>query len=179
MGRIFLTHSPDLANYHGPRAVAALEKLGDLRIDPTGRVLTTQTLLAESRCCEMIVSDRQTPGEATFFDQTPEVVAFLRCAVDIPNIDLAAASRHGVLVTRATPSFAASVAEMALGFMVDLARRTGCRARLSRRSRIVWSESGPRTISSSVYACFTAYISSCQPAAVSGNLAIVLRTAIW
>ena len=29
------------------------------------------------------------------------------------------------------------------------------------------------------YAGLTAYMSSCHPAAVSGNLAIVLRTAIW
>ncbi|HEY7945064.1 MAG: NAD(P)-dependent oxidoreductase [Burkholderiales bacterium] len=123
MARIFLTHSPDmLANYYGPRAVAALEKLGDLRINPTGRVLTTPALVAASRGCEIIVSDRQTPGEAAFFEQSPDAVAFLRCAVDIRNIDVAAASRQGVLVTRATPGFAASVAEMALGFMVDLAR---------------------------------------------------------
>ncbi|MGH8714014.1 MAG: NAD(P)-dependent oxidoreductase [Casimicrobiaceae bacterium] len=123
MARIFLTHSPDmLANYYGPRAVAALAKLGELRINPTGEVLTTAALVAASRGCEIIVSDRQTPGEAAFFDQSPDIVAFLRCAVDIRNIDVAAASRHGVLVTHATPGFAASVAEMALGFIVGLAR---------------------------------------------------------
>ncbi|MGH8849679.1 MAG: NAD(P)-dependent oxidoreductase [Casimicrobiaceae bacterium] len=123
MPRIFLTHSPDmLANYYGPRAVAALAKLGELRINPTGQVLTTPALVAASRGCEIVVSDRQTPGEAAFFDQSPDVVAFLRCAVDIRNIDVAVAGRHGVLVTRATPGFAASVAEMALGFMVNLAR---------------------------------------------------------
>ncbi|HYY84591.1 MAG TPA: NAD(P)-dependent oxidoreductase, partial [Beijerinckiaceae bacterium] len=54
--------------------------------------------------------------------QAPDLVAFLRCAVDIRNVDVKAASRNGILVTRATPGFAASVAEMALGFMVDLAR---------------------------------------------------------
>ena len=123
MARIFLTHNPDvLAKYYGSRAVAALEKLGDLRINPTGQTLTTQVLIAEARGCEIIVSDRQTPGEAEFFDGSPDVVAFVRCAVDIRSIDVAAASRHGVLVTRATHGFVASVAEMALGLMVDLAR---------------------------------------------------------
>src|SRR5205807_1893014 len=35
---------------------------------------------------------------------------------------VAAASAAGILVTHATPGFTASVAEMAVGFMVDLAR---------------------------------------------------------
>jgi D-3-phosphoglycerate dehydrogenase / 2-oxoglutarate reductase len=123
MARIFLTHSPEmLANYYGPRAVAALEKLGELRINATGQVLSTQALLAEARGCEIIVSDRQTPGEKAFFDGSPDVVAFVRCAVDIRNVDVAGASQQGVLVTHATPGFAASVAEMALGFIVGLAR---------------------------------------------------------
>jgi D-3-phosphoglycerate dehydrogenase / 2-oxoglutarate reductase len=50
------------------------------------------------------------------------VVAFLRVAVDIRNIDVAAASREGILVTHATPGFIPSVAEMAIGFMVDCGR---------------------------------------------------------
>jgi D-3-phosphoglycerate dehydrogenase / 2-oxoglutarate reductase len=123
MARIFLTHSPEmLAKYYGPRALAALETLGEVRINPTGQVLTTQPLLAEARGCQIIVSDRQTPGDAAFFDGSPDAVAFVRCAVDIRNVDVAAASRQGVLVTHATPGFAASVAEMALGFIVGLAR---------------------------------------------------------
>ena len=125
MTRIFLTHTPEkLANYYGPGAVAALGKLGELHFNPTENVLTTPALLLQSRGCDIIVSDRQTPGDAAFFDQAPDVVAFVRCAVDIRNIDVAAASRNGVLVTHATPGFVASVAELALGFMVDLARHT-------------------------------------------------------
>jgi D-3-phosphoglycerate dehydrogenase len=123
MPRIFLTHVPDmLHNYYGERALAALKQLGEVRINPTGRVLDASGLTQAARGCEIIVSDRQTPGPAEFFRQAPDVVAFLRCAVDIRNIDVEAASAAGVLVTRATPGFAASVAEMAVGFMVDLAR---------------------------------------------------------
>jgi len=46
----------------------------------------------------------------------------VRCAVDIRNIDVEAASAVGVLVTRASPGFVPAVAELALGFMVDLSR---------------------------------------------------------
>ncbi len=56
------------------------------------------------------------------FAALPDLVAFVRCAVDISTVDVPAASRAGVLVTRATPGFAAAVAELALGFMIDLGR---------------------------------------------------------
>jgi len=123
MAKVFLTHIPEmLENYYGERAVAALAAMAEVVINPTGRVLDADGLALEARGCEIIVSDRQTPGPAAFFDQAPDLVAFLRCAVDIRNIDVEAASRNGVLVTQATPGFAASVAELAVGFMIDLAR---------------------------------------------------------
>ena len=56
------------------------------------------------------------------FERLPDLVAFVRCAVDIRNVDVGAASAHGVLVTRASPGFVDSVAELVVGMMVDLAR---------------------------------------------------------
>jgi D-3-phosphoglycerate dehydrogenase len=123
MAKIFLTHAPDmLRNYYGERAVHALRGLGELRINPTGEVLDAAALIREANGCEIIVSDRQTAGPAAVFSQSPQLIAFLRCAVDIRNVDVAAASAAGVLVTNATPGFVASVAEMAIAYMVDLAR---------------------------------------------------------
>ena len=100
MLRVFLAHTPDMrANYYGARA------------------------LAEAAAgCHAIVADRATPGTAATFDAAPDLVAFLRVAVDVSTIDIAAASRHGVLVTQATPGFVDSVAELGIGMMVDLAR---------------------------------------------------------
>lgn len=121
--RIFLTHVPDmLENYYGPRALAEMRKLGEVRLNEAGKVLDAKALAAAAKGCEIIVSDRQTPGPAEFFSSAPDCCAFLRVAVDIRNIDVEAASRQGVLVTRATPGFMASVSEMAIGMMVDLAR---------------------------------------------------------
>jgi D-3-phosphoglycerate dehydrogenase len=124
MAKVFLTHTPDmLENYYGARAVAALRDMADVVINSTERVLDADTLAAEAKGCAIIVSDRQTPGPAGFFDKAPdEVAAFLRVAVDIRNIDVEAASRKGILVTQATPGFATSVAELTLAFMIDLAR---------------------------------------------------------
>ena len=123
MVKILLTHIPDmLKNYYGERALAALQALGEVRLNDTGKVLDAKALTEAARGCAIVVSDRQTAALAEFFVSAPDLVAFLRVAVDIRNIDVAAASSAGVLVTHATPGFTASVAEMAVGFMVDLGR---------------------------------------------------------
>lgn len=123
MARIFLTHIPHmLQNYYGERAVAALRKLGEVVINPGDQVLDAKALFEASKGCDIIVSDRMTPGPGEFFDMKPDAVAFLRCAVDIRNIDVTAASKQGILVTHATPGFIASVSEQTIGMMVDCAR---------------------------------------------------------
>ena len=63
-----------------------------------------------------------TEGPGEIFPQLPKLRAFVRCAVDIRNIDVEAASAAGVLVTRAGPGFVPSVTELALGYLVDLSR---------------------------------------------------------
>ena len=123
MPTIFLTHIPDmLKNYYGERALAELRKLGDVRLNDTGQVLDARALAQAAHGCEIIITDRQTAGPAEFFPLVGDLVAFLRVAVDIRNIDIAAASAEGILVTHATPGFIASVAEMAIGFMIDCGR---------------------------------------------------------
>ena len=63
MPRVFLTHSPDmLRNYYGERAVAALREVAEVVINPTGHVLDADALIAHGQGCEIVVSDRQTPG---------------------------------------------------------------------------------------------------------------------
>ncbi len=124
MLRILLTHTPHmLANYYGDRALAGLRGHGEVRLNPHGRVLDSTDALVEAAAgVDVIVADRQVPVPAEVFAALPGLVAVCRVAVDVSTIDLEAASRHGVLVTRATPGFVPAVAELALGFMVDLGR---------------------------------------------------------
>ncbi len=123
MARIFLAHTADARrNYYGDQALARLRELGELRLNESGRVLSTAELISRAADCPIIVSDRMTEGPAAVFEQLPELAAFVRCAVDIRNVDVGAASAAGVLVTRASPGFVDSVAELAFGLMVDLAR---------------------------------------------------------
>jgi D-3-phosphoglycerate dehydrogenase len=123
MSRILLTHSPDaLANYYGARALAGLKALGDVILNPDERPLDGDALVRAAADCDLIVSYRQSPAPAALFERLPKLVAFLRCAIDIRNVDVAAASRAGVLVTQASAGFVTSVSELVFGFMIDLAR---------------------------------------------------------
>ena len=121
--RILLTHTPDMrANYYGERALAGLRELGKVHLHEGADALAPSGLVTAARGKDFIIADRLTTGPAEVFAALPELKAVLRCAVDIRNIDVAAASAAGVLVTRAKPGFVESVSELTVGFLVDLAR---------------------------------------------------------
>ena len=123
MSRILLTHSPEaMRNYYGERALAGLRALGDVKLHGGAVPLAGDALIAAAADCDLIVSYRQSPGEAQLFERLPKLVAFVRCAIDIRNVDVAAASKAGVLVTQASAGFVTSVTELVVGFLVDLSR---------------------------------------------------------
>ena len=120
---VFLTHTPEARDiYYGAEALAALREVAQVRLHQGVTPLTATELAQVAAGVPVIVADRATAGEAALFAACPDLVAFVRCAVDIRTIDVPAASAHGVLVTQASPGFAASVAELVIGFMIDLAR---------------------------------------------------------
>jgi D-3-phosphoglycerate dehydrogenase len=120
--RVFITHNPeDLDAYFG-RALPELMSIAEVVINPLDRDLTIAELILESAGCDVIVAHRATAGPAELFADHTELVAFLRCAVDISTIDVDAASEHGVVVARADKSFVASTAELALALYLDTAR---------------------------------------------------------
>lgn len=121
--RVLITHNNDLlANFFSPRAVEALAGIVDLKMNGTDEPLRGGALVAAAADCDVIVSDRLAPGTAEVFDRLPNLKAFLRCAVDIRNVDVAAASRNGILVCRCSAGYGDAVAELAIGLMIDLGR---------------------------------------------------------
>ena len=139
MTTIFLTHSPQtLENYYGQRALALLRSSATVKLNHARHVLSTQELVTAAQGCQIIVSSREAAAPAELFERLPELAAFCRVAVDIRNIDVDAASRHGVLVTRATPGFDTSVAEWVVGVMIDLSRG------LSRAAADYWQGRTPQ-----------------------------------
>jgi D-3-phosphoglycerate dehydrogenase len=121
--RILLTHTPQSRHqYYGKRALHGLQQVAEVLLHEGGEALDATGLVNAARDADLIVADRLTAGPAEIFAKLPKLRAFVRCAVDIRNVDVEAASAAGVLVTRAGPGFVQSVSELAVGFMVDLSR---------------------------------------------------------
>jgi D-3-phosphoglycerate dehydrogenase / 2-oxoglutarate reductase len=121
--KILLTHTPHMRdNYYGARALEGLTSLGEVVLHQGSETLEGRALIAAAQGCDLVVADRATALPAPIFDALPSLKAALRCAVDIRNIDVATASSHGILVTRAKPGFVESVTELVLGLLVDLNR---------------------------------------------------------
>jgi len=123
MANLLLCHSEEVRrNYFRPEAVAQLGRLGHLRMNDSGQEWSLDALIEAARDCEVIVAYRETPADARLFESLPDLKAYVRCAVDVRNIDLAAASRAGVLVTHVSGVFVSSVAEWTIAAMIDLGR---------------------------------------------------------
>ena len=60
---------------------------------------------------------------ADIMDRAPRLRAIARFGVGTDNIDIAAATSRGIIVTNAPGVNAAAVAELALGLMIDVSRR--------------------------------------------------------
>jgi D-3-phosphoglycerate dehydrogenase len=121
---ILLTHTPQMRrNYYGDRALARLRELGAIRLHEGDEPLEAEGLVRAAQGAKIIVSDRNTPGHGEVFDRLPDLVAFLRVAVDIRNVDVSAASRAGVLVTHASRTWVPAVSELVIGHMICIARK--------------------------------------------------------
>jgi D-3-phosphoglycerate dehydrogenase len=123
MADILLTHPRSLRELKfGAEALSALQALGDVRLNATDAVWEPEALVRTAAGCRVIVADRLTAGSRHVFEALPELVAFVRNAVDVRNIDLQAANDCGVLVTRAGAHFVDSMVELIVAQMVDLSR---------------------------------------------------------
>jgi D-3-phosphoglycerate dehydrogenase len=121
--KVLLTHTPQFRRqYYGERSLKGLQAAAQVVLHEGDDALDAAGLIKAARDVDIIVADRLTQGSGEIFPRLPKLRAFVRCAVDIRNIDVEAANAAGVLVTRAGPGFVPSVAELALGFMVDLSR---------------------------------------------------------
>jgi D-3-phosphoglycerate dehydrogenase / 2-oxoglutarate reductase len=123
MAKVLLTHTPQARRqYYGERSLNGLQALAQVILHEGSDALDAAGLIEAARDVDIVVADRLTEGPGRIFPRLPKLRAFVRGAVDIRNIDVEAASAAGVLVTRAGPGFVPSVAELAIGFLVDLSR---------------------------------------------------------
>ena len=133
MVSVFVSHPPDkLDTYFGAKATQALGAVAEVRFNDSPGELSLPDLVAAASGCEALIAYRQTAAPEALFRELPGLFAFIRCAVDIRTVDVAAASAHGVLVTQASPGFVAAVAEWVIAVMIDLVRGIGRYAQAAR-----------------------------------------------
>lgn len=134
---VFVSHPADrLAMYFGARAEAQLRSIAELRLNPQARELSLAELIAAAQDCDALIAYRQTEAPQALFAALPRLQAFIRCAMDIRTVDVAAASAHGVLVTRASAGFNAAVAEWIVAAMVNLGRGFAAHAEAYHRGEV-------------------------------------------
>ncbi len=120
---VLVTHPQSrLSTYFGEQALARLREVAQVRLNSLDQDLVGAQLADAARGCAAFIAYRQTTVDAALLAALPDLLAVVRCAVDIRTIDVPAASRHGILVTQASAGFMASVSEWVVGVMIDLGR---------------------------------------------------------
>jgi D-3-phosphoglycerate dehydrogenase len=123
MATVLVTHPADrLREYFGDEALARLRRIAQVRLNPSNADLTGPALVQAVQGCQVMIAYRQTSLDAVTLQAMPELLAVVRCAVDIRTIDVPAASGQRILVTQASAGFMASVSEWILAAMIDLSR---------------------------------------------------------
>jgi D-3-phosphoglycerate dehydrogenase / 2-oxoglutarate reductase len=122
--------------------LAALRRVAEVRTHDSEQELTVVQLAHQAQDCDIIVSDRVHAGSDALFAQLPQLLAFCRCAVDIRNVDIAAASAKGILVTQASAGFKNSVTEWIVGALVDLSRGISDAAELYHQGQVPVAKMG-------------------------------------
>ena len=117
-------------------AVKELRAIADVQLNGTDAPLSGDALVAAAQDVDIILSDRLAPGTAAVFEQLPNLAVYMRCAVDIRNIDVAAASKAGILVLRNSAGYGDAVAETALGLVIALGRRINICDRLYKQGEV-------------------------------------------
>ena len=121
--RVFLAYTAtEFAGAYDASLLTRLETCAQVLRNPTDTVLVGPALVQAATACDVIVGYRSTPCDAATLAASPNLLAFVRAAVDISTVDLNEATRLGILVTRVDPGFANAVAELGMGMLVDLAR---------------------------------------------------------
>lgn len=104
-------------------AFEGLLRLANVTVNPFEHDLSVGEQVNLCADSQVVISDRVTPATAELFERLPNLVAYVRPAMDVRNIDVAAATKAGVLVVNGSPGWVDCVSELIVGLLVSVTRR--------------------------------------------------------
>src|SRR5260370_41642983 len=105
MTKVLLTHTPQARRqYYGERSLSGLQAVAQVVLHEADDALDGAGLIEAARDVDIIVADRLTEGPGEIFPRLPKLRAFVRCAVDILNVDVEAASAAGGVLRAVGPA---------------------------------------------------------------------------
>lgn len=109
----------------GKQNAAPLEVLRQMGVDfvmnPYGRKMSPEEIISLAQDVEGIIAGTESLT-ARVIAQLPKLKVISRCGVGMDNVDLPAAEKHGIKVYNTPSAPTLSVAELAVGMMLDLLR---------------------------------------------------------
>jgi lactate dehydrogenase-like 2-hydroxyacid dehydrogenase len=124
-------------------ARAILERVGTVRTSPSDHELPVPELASQVADCEAIIPMGAHPIPETVIAAAPRLRIIAVAAVGYNHIDVAAATRRGVLVTNAPGVLTETTADMAWALMLAVARRVPESDRFVRAGKwtgVYWSQ---------------------------------------
>jgi D-3-phosphoglycerate dehydrogenase len=122
--KVFLTHTPADRRYFFPASsLDDLRSFSDVALNDRQEHLSPAQLLAAAPDADFVITEWATGADAAYFDSNRKLVAIARVGVEILNIDIEAATRHGVLVLNLPGVHQTSVIETTLAYMILMARK--------------------------------------------------------
>src|SRR4051794_7920409 len=118
MYTFFLSHTQkDLELLYSNEALEQLQSMGNIVFNPVDRPLDTHELMEAAHSANFIISTVRTGGSKEFFENSPNLIGFIRAGVDIRNVNFEAAAKEGILVCNCPGIYEAPVVELVIGYL--------------------------------------------------------------
>ncbi|MFC0853506.1 NAD(P)-dependent oxidoreductase [Halalkalibacter oceani] len=123
MNTILLSHTSDERKMlYSEQAIEELQRFAKIITNPHNRQLTESELIELAQEATIVITTVRAAGSKALFENAPHLTAFIRCGVDIRNIDLAAASDNNIMVCNCPGIYEAPVVELVIGYLCCISR---------------------------------------------------------
>ncbi len=125
-----------------PSALDRLRTIADVKINTdSSKIIAKSKLIAAVKKCDILFSLLHDKIDRAVLAANPKLRAIASMSITPDNIDLAEATKRGIVVTVVPPIVAESVADLHIGLMIAVARRMVEGDRSVRASRFPGSQS--------------------------------------